>query len=469
MLIPSPCRRWQYRVMRFWCWCAVVLAACTKPNPAVCCLDEADCASIGVSDPERTCADGLACVDNACVVPSCSTDGCSAEAPVCDITLDVCTGCTGPADCDQFDTKVCDVDSGRCVECVTASECTGIAPVCDEGACRGCVLDSECDSGACGDNGACVAESEIVFMDSQGGDTGACTRAAPCQTIEYAIGQASIARSHIVLALGTYSDGDVDITPANTTAPRLTFHGSGATLTGASEDTIGVTVPATFRNVIISNTGGGRALSTASAQIVLDHVQISGPTGLTIDGSVTAHDVTIEATSGDAISLFTGSLDLDRATLRSPSHVIDVGNNTTMLIKNTVIFGSSDVAIDAIGASGALEFVTITKVGVSSTVNAAGLLCGPNLAVRSSIVWTPGALKPPISGACTLTDVLAGPTAVAGAGNQDPLFADPNANDFHLGPGSPARDAVNAGPPFDFEGEARPQGERFDIGADESL
>jgi hypothetical protein len=45
----------------------------------------------------------------------------------------------------------------------------------------------------------------------------------------------------------------------------------------------------------------------------------------------------------------------------------------------------------------------------------------------------------------------------------------PANNDFHLGPNSPARDAVDAGPTLDFEGDPRPRGDRFDLGADEAL
>ncbi len=102
--------------MQSWrCWCLSVLftwIGCTKPNPGVCCLDSADCASIGVNDPARPCSDGLACVNNACVVPSCSTDGCSAEAPVCDITTDVCTGCTGAMDCSETSAQTLTIHGG---------------------------------------------------------------------------------------------------------------------------------------------------------------------------------------------------------------------------------------------------------------------------------------------------------------------------------------------------------------------
>jgi hypothetical protein len=52
----------------------------------------------------------------------------------------------------------------------------------------------------------------------------------------------------------------------------------------------------------------------------------------------------------------------------------------------------------------------------------------------------------------------------------DPKLADPPGGDFHLKPGSPAIDAADAtpSPSIDFDGTARPQGPRADIGAFES-
>jgi hypothetical protein len=82
-------------------------------------------------------------------------------------------------------------------------------------------------------------------------------------------------------------------------------------------------------------------------------------------------------------------------------------------------------------------------------------------------VWTPGTTQVPISG-CNLTNVIAGPVAVAGAMNVDPQFVDLAQGNYHLSATSPARDTVNTGPAFDFEGDPRPQGARFDIGADEA-
>src|SRR5690606_34565885 len=117
-----------------------------------CCTGPEDCARHGVDEPMRACADGLACVENACVVPTCAGTGCGAAAPVCEITTDTCVGCTISNDCARFpQTSVCETASGSCVECVSDLDCSGEEPVCESGTCRGCVLDTECPSGACAD------------------------------------------------------------------------------------------------------------------------------------------------------------------------------------------------------------------------------------------------------------------------------------------------------------------------------
>jgi hypothetical protein len=52
--------------------------------------------------------------------------------------------------------------------------------------------------------------------------------------------------------------------------------------------------------------------------------------------------------------------------------------------------------------------------------------------------------------------------------NVDPLFVNRTAHNYHIQSTSPARDVVDTGPPDDYEGDKRPQGMKFDIGADEA-
>jgi hypothetical protein len=48
------------------------------------------------------------------------------------------------------------------------------------------------------------------------------------------------------------------------------------------------------------------------------------------------------------------------------------------------------------------------------------------------------------------------------------MFVNSAQQDFHLATGSPAIDFAQTGPDHDFEGDARPKGAGYDIGADEA-
>jgi hypothetical protein len=126
------------------------------------------------------------------------------------------------------------------------------------------------------------------------------------------------------------------------------------------------------------------------------------------------------------------------------------------------MFGSSQAALELPGATGTLRFSTIVDSGGT---NGYAIDCsGNSIIVQSSIVWTPGVTP---YNTCITSSSIAGPTTVTGAMNVDPMFVNAAAHDYHLKPSSPAQDFVTSGPALDFERDPRPQGAKFDIGADE--
>ncbi|MEJ7599857.1 MAG: choice-of-anchor Q domain-containing protein [Kofleriaceae bacterium] len=217
------------------------------------------------------------------------------------------------------------------------------------------------------------------------------------------------------------------------------------------------------------NSLGSVTLSVESAgAVTLERLKLTGGVGMSVEGPVTVRDISITA-SGTAIQLLSGaSLVLERAVLRGGQRGIESTLGVTVDISNTVIADTSNIAVDLANATGAMRFVTITNSGNSSS-GASGLACNvyypPGLSVTSTIVWTPNTSKPPISGMCRLSSTIAGPIGVVGASNIDPMFT---AQDWHLSPNSPARDMATTGPALDFEGDPRPNGTGFDIGADET-
>ncbi len=451
---------------------ALLLVACTKHNEEFCCTSAADCSSAGVSEDHRDCNEGLACVDHACAPASCATEGCSMAAPTCDVTVDVCSGCTTSTECTRFPSaQVCDSANGGCVECLTASDCADARPVCDNKACRTCRVDGDCASGACAEDGTCVAQADVVYMAPLGIDALPCSKAQPCKSLAFARNQTSATRNHIVLTTGTYVDSLT--TFANgTTATFVSIHGGNSTLTTASDDGfVQLLMPSLIREIVLENTNGA-ALEIGSA-VTVKHVVIRGGRGvgssLFSHGTPVIDDLEIYPT-GCGIQLSAGSLTIKRAKIIGGTQGICADGPAVVNIENLLVGGASNVGLEIPSVSGTISFSTVAKTGTSGT-GVAGIRCSlQGLQLKSVIVYTPDAIsRPTIEGACVATTSIASPTAFPGAMNVDPVFVGLLTGDFHISSGSPAKDAVNAGPAIDVDDEARPRGARFDIGADETL
>lgn len=447
---------------------ALALASCGQTtNPAACCTGPTDCPNIGLDQPQA-CATGLACVDNRCTVASCASTGCAADAPVCDTRSDTCQACTGPDDCAKYGAAdQCNADTGACVECVAATDCGSTTPICDAGACRACRLDTDCDSGACGDDGACVPEAQIAYVTLDGAAGGPCDRAAPCRDIAMTPEVLMPAREHIVLAPGTYNTGGAVFANDRTTATRIAIHGHGAKLEGCAGDSLfSIGIPTTMRDLEIECSGEIYAI-LSSAHLVLERVSIKSYRPLTAGGRTELRDVRFESSfTGTGLALTAGaSLELDRAVIFGGNHAITTTNDTSFTIKNLLAYRTSLTGL-MLSGTGSVDFSTIADTG-DDVSPGNGVVCATSIAIRSSIVWAPG-FRAPLAGPCSLVTSIVGPMAVPGSESADPKFVDYDGHNFRLGPNSPARDMANTGPATDFEGDPRPQGARYDLGADES-
>ncbi|MBX3158708.1 MAG: hypothetical protein KF773_22255 [Deltaproteobacteria bacterium] len=354
--------------------------------------------------------------------------------------------------------------------------------MCDGGTCRACKLDGECGSGACGENGACLDEASIVYLAPAptGVDAGTCTREAPCKELAFGAARTGDARQHIVFAVGTYALND-RISRQVTQASRLFLHGHGARLVEKA-GTDGVflrfqQVPVTMRDFeIFQATRASRSIviEAAGGGHLIERVRFVDSAGLETAGTAVVRDVSMQTVPATATGLlFSGSLTADRVRIvggnlgvvsNTSGAVIDA---TNLMVSNTV-----NLALDLAFVSGVVRFSTIADSGTDTGAGPRAVQCSGGVAIQSTIVWAPGVSpRAPMSteaGApCMVSSTIAGPTAVPGAANMDPLFVAPASRDYHLAPNSPARDMVDAGPATDIDGEARPKGARFDLGADE--
>ncbi len=507
-------------------WCA----ACTKPNPDLCCSSEADCEAQGIP-ADQMCTGGLVCRGNQCIAETCTTGAdCDAAAPycnagglceptcdtnaacpgfggdaadalcsttgqcvACETSLDctdaslpacvanTCVQCATSADCTDASLPACVANT--CVQCATSTDCGSDTPVCDANACRACGSDAECASGVCESTGACADAADVIYVDTTGSDTGTCTQAAPCAHLSYAVTQLQATRNIISIAPGDYADIKSAV-PAASPATSIAIYGHGATLTEIATINSSIqpfsTSPLTyFVESSVSASIQDLTLETTLSDFALGITGLSGPNlltnitvtnsnaGIYLQSTTTASKIYANNLAKLALSTAT-SLILDRAVIHDCAAGILIQGSiqaTNLLVYN--ITGAP--AINSLSSSGTIAFSTVANGNTSDPAgsDASGINCDETsaLAVKNSILWTTGP-RPPESG-CVVSSSIASSPTITGAIDLDPKFVDPVLNDYHLQANSPAIDMATSGPTTDFEGDSRPQGPGYDVGADE--
>jgi hypothetical protein len=275
------------------------------------------------------------------------------------------------------------------------------------------------------------------------------------------------------MAKGGYVEAGISIDTGATNAPSITIHGHGA---GVIYPSVGEAsffntfIPVTLRDLEFSVPNGQGAFALGlRAGALLERVRVQNATyGIGIAGAATLRDVMIEDVTFGISVEGTGALTLDGGVIHGGSIGIQATSGGSVQIQNLLVWGTQDLALDLSGTNGTISFTTIADSGSDTGTGPRAMKCANGVVLRSSIVWAPGsANRVPVDG-CGLVNVIAGPTPVPGASNANPMFVSAGNRDYHIGAASPARDALDTGPAADFEGDARPRGAKFDIGADEA-
>jgi hypothetical protein len=426
--------------------------------------------------------------------------------------------CTSSAQC-SAPLGVCAPD-GVCVACAASSDCPlDTASVCDQGSrsCRACAADNECPGGGvCVETeGRCVASDMAAYVTMGGNDTGTCTRAAPCQSIAYAVrnlngrktihvlGGSLTSNAGTTLAdVGTLViDGeDTTLTVFGTVAPFAITGSSDVTLegfrlavptaspTGAPSPAIAVTGPAKaiLDDLTIEGAGGPAIAAAQSAQVTLSHSHVgnlstSSSFAITCPNSrLTAIANTFEMT---ILGAFSGNCTMTVQKNRFESiHDGSVQANGGQLImeNNLVIhregFNDSILATN-LSPGSTIRYNTITNTTATSSDGAA-LACDNTVQVTSNIfAYNSGH---PITGqGCTTRYSVFDDVAQtsAGTGNRvtgiETIFVDRAGGNYHLATDSVARAHAEPGLDMvteDFEGRPRPSpaGTNADCGAFEA-
>lgn len=449
-----------------------LLVGCgSKTNPDVCCTDTADCAAKGVPDGS-VCSGGLVCRGNTCIAETCTTSAqCEAGAPFCGASM-LCTAtCAMDSECPGFGgdsgNKFC--ESGNCTECRDSNDCADPArAICDAHSCRGCVADTDCDSGACGANGVCVDASSLLYLDPVGFDGGMCTQAAPCKTLTFALTKATPTRAVISMSQGQYVEA-VNLDATTTSATSLEVHGHGAGLVPPTgQDSPSFRIGMGFSKVSIRDLTIGQQQNNLPIASLLELTNVKIQGGVSVNAFAGLMGSNIEITGGDGAEV-RGQFTVDHFTLRGTQMftALQIDSGASVSATNLVVTGALYRCITlASMTSGSISFATVADCGMQESTDAAAIDCiGSNVVLQSSIVWSPGnATLPPVNG-CNFAHMIIGPMAVAGSSNADPAFVDLAGHDLRLTAASSAIDMIEAGPTTDIDGTLRPQGLRFDLGA----
>jgi len=308
-----------------------------------------------------------------------------------------------------------------------------------------CVTQADCPMSVCLPTTVCADPMDVAWLSSAGTALTACTMQAPCNRL----GDALNTNKPYIRVIGKIS---------NTTSVSQTvamFGEPGAGFTNALLINNGV-----VGLYALDFTNGGTCIQNSGGTLTAEHVTVHDCTNACINsnGALTLDGSTITGcrSGGVIVQNATFSITNNFITLNGTGNMTQTGGLT---IQTSTAANGSRIDFNTIAGN---EIKSSANAGGGIYCNISGFVGVANVIVANLVNGSPNIAYANTGGQCTYTSSVIQASPALG-------FVSTVQNNFHITASSSLRDVTGVATTVatDVDGESRPYGSAYDLGADE--